>query len=162
MRQADFAAVGFHVGHELVQVFGRELVARHDHHGAAGGPANRLKIVHRVVRQAFVHGHIGGVADVDHQQGVAIGFGAGHFGRANRARGASGVVHHDLLAQVLLHGPGKQARDGVTRAACSIGHDHGDGAVGKVLRRNLKSAEGQQQGQAGANETNAHESLLFL
>ena len=142
MREADFVAIGFHVGHKLVQVFGREFVARHDHHGAAGGPANRLEIVHRVVGQTFVHGHVGGVADVDHQQGVSIGFGAGHFGRANRTRGPCRVVHHDLLTQVLLHGPGKQARDGVTGAACGVGHDHGDGAVGKVLRNSLKGGCG--------------------
>ena len=162
MGQADFRAIGFDVVDKLLQVFGRKFVARGNQHRATGGAANGLEIVHRVVRQAFVHRRVGGMAHMDHQQGVAIGLGAGHFGGTDRARCTCGVVHHNLLAQVLLHGARKHAGDGVTRATCGIRHDHGQGAVGEVLRPSLTGRGHQQNGQAAANKTKGHVDLRVI
>ena len=83
MRQADLGRIGFNVSHKLIQVLGRKVVARHDHHGATGGTPHRLEIVHRVIGKAFVHGLVGCMADVDHQQGVTIRLGTGYLGCTN-------------------------------------------------------------------------------
>ena len=85
MGQADFLLIGLEVADKLVEIFGWEFISGHNHHGATGGRADGVKVVYRVVSQVFKHGQIGGMAHMDHEQAVAIGFGTGHFGSANSA-----------------------------------------------------------------------------
>ena len=62
-----------------------------------------------------------------------------------RAAGAADVLDHQRLAERLAHLLGDDARDHVARAAGRERHDHGDGAVGIVLRRGATPATAQQR-----------------
>ena len=65
--------------------------------------------------------------DRRHQDGVAVGLGPGHRGRADVAAGPAAVLDHDLLAQVPGHPRGDETRHEVGRAAGRERHDERDG-----------------------------------
>ena len=138
MCKADFLLIRFEVAYKFIQIFGGKFVSSHNDHGAAGGGANGLKIVHWVITEIFVHRQIGGVAHVNHEQCVAVWPGAGHLGGTNGTGGTCCVVHQNLLAQYFLHGACKQPCNGIARPARSVGHDHGDGFIGVILRLQLR------------------------
>ena len=131
---AEFAVIRLDVSQKLFSVFGWEILAGDQHHRPFSGAANRLEIINRVIRKILDHHLIGGMADVDHQQCVAVRFGARNFGRANAAGSTSRVVDHNLLAEYLLHGSRKDSGNDVPRPASGVRHDHGDRAGRKVLR----------------------------
>ena len=69
-------------------------------------------------------------ADLMQQDGVAVGRGARDAGRADHAAGAADVLDDDLLAEIVRHGVGEDARDRVGRPARWERHDQRNGPVG--------------------------------
>ena len=70
------------------------------------------------------------------QQGVAIGFCAGHHLRANVAGGTGLVVDHHLLAQTLRELFCNQATAGIRHASGRERHDQSNG-LGRVVALRL-------------------------
>ena len=68
-----------------------------------------------------VHAHDGGL----HQQGVAIGLGFGHIGRADIATGARLVFDHHRLPEQGRQLGLQDAHGNVGAAARGVGHDDG-------------------------------------
>lgn len=144
MRRVHLLGVGLHVGHELVQVLGREILARQDQDRRACEQRDRLEILLGMIGELRIERHRGGVrAHVPGDQRIAV------IGRARGARGRGGaagadhVLDDDALSERLRHVSGDDARDDVGRTACRKRHDHGDAAcrVGLSLRRRGEDAQ---------------------
>ena len=123
---ADLAGIGLHPGDQLLQVRGREILARGDHQRVARQQRDRLEIAAQIIGQRIDRAVDDVRAVVAVAQRIAVGrrlhraFDAGH------ARLAGDILDHDRLAERLAHALGERAREAVRRTAGEIGHDHRD------------------------------------
>ena len=117
-----------------------------DGHRHFGDEADIFEGVQRVVGELAVERGAGRHADVVEQQRVAVRLGAGDAAGAQRAAGAADILDDDLLAEILGHGFGDQARDRVGRAAGRERHDDGDRAVGIGLGGSRKRGRRECRG----------------
>jgi hypothetical protein len=74
------------------------------------------------------------VADVDHEQRVAVRLRARDLGRADRAAGTRGVLDDDLLLERVGHALRDEPGERVAGTAGGVRHDERHGLGGKVLR----------------------------
>jgi hypothetical protein len=148
--------IGLHVGLELLEGLGRQVLLGDQHHRVGAAEANRLEILLAVVGQRLVE------RDVDRErahmgeaQRVSIGSGARDLGDADRAAGAADILNDHLLAQRLAHALAEDARQGVGGAAGRERHDHGDRLVriGLSHRRkgHYRKAARRRRGKQGAS-----------
>jgi len=92
--------------------------------------------------QMGIERRIGGVAEMHHQQGVAVGHSTGNPGRSKRAAGAGQVLDEELSAENLVDSLRRDACDHVTRTARRVGHHHHHrSAAGIVLRHRIRGEE---------------------
>ena len=80
------------------------------------------------------------------EQRVAIRIGAGDAAGAKRSAGAADILDDDLLAEILGHGFGDEAGDGIGRAAGREGNDDGDRAIGIALCAGAGCGERERRG----------------
>jgi hypothetical protein len=91
------------------------------------------------------------VVDREHQR-VAVGCGAFHFAGRDRAAGAGFVLHHPLLAGLLLHVLAVQAREDVGLAAGGVAHHHADRFARPSLSACLQCEQRQRGHGAGVGQ----------
>jgi hypothetical protein len=106
------------------------------HEGDGGQHADRFEVLQRI------EGHLGIQAAVGRQragrayaQGVAVGRRLGDDRQADVAARARAVVHHHLLAELLVEPRDQHAHDRVGTAAGREGHHHADRLFREVGRR---------------------------
>ena len=87
------------------------------------------EVLQGVVGQRLVQRRVGRVADVGHEQGVAVGRGLGDDVGADDAARAAAVLDHHGLAEVFGERRHDAARDDVGAAAGRGGDDEADGFV---------------------------------
>ncbi len=75
------------------------------------------------------------------QQGVSVVWRCRDLSSAQRAAGATHILHHHLLAQILAHRRRDKTGHRVGRAAGRERHHDGDGLGRIVLRHNGNGAE---------------------
>ena len=130
---AKRAGFGFRQVNQFVQRVGGHRCVRGDELRRGAHDAHRREILHRIVRQFGIERGVDrGLADIGHQQRVAVGVGARHqFAGADAAR-AGAVVDDELLFQCFGQARGDQPRHGVGQAARGVGDDdaHRFGGVG--------------------------------
>ena len=145
-----FVWVGAGLRGELLHRVGRVVGVDQQLQGRVADPGNGRKIV-GPVGQAVAHGmvknHRPGRA---HHQGVAVGLGLGHKGRAHHRAHAGPVFHHHGLAnqggQFFSHDAGSE----VHPAAGGVAHHNGHGFVGPGLgQHRLRHGGGQHSGSGG-------------
>ena len=126
---------GLRIGGEIGERLHRQRRIDHQDERHAGDQRDRHQIPGRIIGQVLVDAdidrHRGRGAD---QDGVAVGRGARHVGRADHGGGAEPLLDHERLPQLLLEPVRQRARDRVGVAAGGIGQDDGDGSVGIGLR----------------------------
>jgi hypothetical protein len=110
-------------GHQGAQVGPGRVAVHREHHRREGRHGHRAEGRFVIEGQALEQVRQHGVGVVHRQQGVAVGRGARHLGRADRARGARLVLHHHWPAQRLRELGGEAARDRVCCAAGCPGDD---------------------------------------
>ena len=93
--------VGLCVGHEFLEVVGREILSDDQQFRIFGGQPNRFKILLRIVGEVRVERRrqrIG--AEVSRQNRISIRRRTGGADRPRRSAGAYDILHHEFLAQV--------------------------------------------------------------
>jgi hypothetical protein len=132
---------------QLGEGFGREILLCHESRGILDHQADWLEVGDGIVFEIGIERRIGGVADMDHEQGVAVRRRARHLGAPDGAARSSDVLHDDLLLQRGRHALRDEAGDRVTGAACRVRHDHRHRPRRKVLGERGR----RRQGKAGRN-----------
>jgi hypothetical protein len=153
-------------------VLGRHRRVADDHERNGRQHAHRLEVLLRVEGHLRVQAAVGGQrAGGTHAQRVAVARrGLGHHRQADVAAGAGPVVHHHLLAQLLVQARHQHAHHGVGAAPGREGDDHADGfgGVGRGLRMDGQRGHRAQRecerkaGHRKAAGNNVHGSLLML
>ena len=106
---------------------------------------DRNEIVQRVVGQTLVQGDGRALRGRQQQDGVAVRIGLGGRGGSDRPSGASAVLDHEGLADLLRHLIEHDARNGIGGVACAHRADGHDRAVGPILRQRGRR-EGNKNG----------------
>ena len=141
-----------HVGHELGEVLGRQVLLDDEHHGIGAAEADRIEVLQAVVGQRFVERDVDRQrAHVGEQQRVAVRRGLGGLVDTDRAAGAADIFDDELVAERLAHALPQHAGQRIGRAARGERHDHGDGLAGIGLRHGAG-----WQGEAGGQGRHQH------
>ena len=150
MRLADPGAGVLRLGDELLEVGGREILARHDQDRRAGRQADRLEVLGRVVFEVGIErGRRAVRAHVPHHDRVAVRLRLRAARDAGGAAGAGDVLDDELLAERLREVFADDAGDDVGRSAGGERHDDGDRTGRVVLRK------GGRRGRAPAPQQDA-------
>ena len=157
--QGELVLLLAQVGDQLLRVAGRQVGAGDHGHRHVGDPADRGEGGGRVVGQLAVERAAGGLADMVHQDGVAVGVGLGDAGGAQGTAGAADILDDHLLAQGLGHRLGDQAADRVGGAAGGERDDHGDRPLG-IVGPGEADAAGEQN--RGEQKGSAHDTSSVL
>jgi hypothetical protein len=123
------------IGYELLEILGREILARHHHRRRVRGETNRRKIPGRVVFQIGVERRCRNVrAHTGGKQRIAVMFGGGCTRGTNRAASAADIFDDDILTEYLAHAVSHDTRNDVARTARRIRNNHGDWMSRIILR----------------------------
>ncbi|MNT15283.1 hypothetical protein D3C72_1503300 [compost metagenome] len=128
--QVDLVAVFLGVLDERRHAIGRQVLAAKQGHRHVGHLADIGEVRQRIERQLAVQRGRGRHAVVVDQEGVAVGRGARHVLRGQRAARAGAIFDHDTLPQRLGHGRAQAARDHIGRPAGRERHHQRNGVVG--------------------------------
>ena len=159
--EGELAGVGLGGLDEFLDVLCRQLAAGRNHHGQVGHQRHGREVAAGVVGQLGIEAVVDGMGGQHHEHGVAIGPGARHVLRGQRAACAGLVLQHHGLAQLLLQLHGQRAAQQVGTAAGWIGNDQlyglgrpGLGSMGEMGGRGQQGAGRQCQAgqQAAARE----------
>ena len=127
--------VSLRVCYELLQIVGREIVARDQHQGLICNEGHRREIGHGVVKRFLVERLVLGVcSNIAEDELVPIGHRLRHAVRACHAAGAGDVFDNNRLMELAAQPVGDDASDGVGRSARGKGRHHGHRTIRPILR----------------------------
>ena len=135
MRNLGVLSGRVHPLHQLADSAGRQVGARRDRRGRHVDQAHAGEIALGIERQVGIERHPGRQRHLMQQHRVAVRRRTGRAARRDHAAGPADVLDYDLLPERRRHGVLHDAGDRVGRAARRKRHDHGDRAVGIILRR---------------------------
>ena len=143
---------------QLLEVFDRQVGVDHDHVAAAAADAgDRRDVVERIDRRLEHQQLVGNRGSGEaHQQGIAVGRGAGDFCGGDHAGGAGFVVDHDIGAELLAEPLGHKSAEDVGAAAGAAWNDQADrfagrpGGLGAGCGSGQCGAKGTQRSQHAA------------
>ncbi len=144
--QADALRLGLGAGQVVAQRVQARGGVDHQHlridHGLDDGREGLLRVVGQLGEQQAVEREALALL----QQGVAVGRGLGHLGRADGAAGPGHVLHHHRLAPQRGQLVGQRARELVGAAPGRHGHDDAHRLVRKAVGRGQGRRRVQGQG----------------
>jgi hypothetical protein len=147
-----------HVGERL----GRERRVRQEGDRHRGDQADRREVLARIEIGVGVQARIDrDRAGMGEHQRVAVGRGPDHRTRADQAGAAGAIVDDHLLADHAGKLLGHHPRQHIDAAAGRIGHHHGDGAGGIILRQGA-AADGEHGAGNHRDERQPHHDLPFF
>ena len=162
MRLFHAVAVLLEVGHELLEILGREILSRNDHRRCVRRQPDWREVLGRVVFQIgvkcggrHVRPHAGG------KQRVAIVLRTRRTRGTDCTAGTTDVFDHDVLAERPAHSVSHDPRNHVARAAGRIRNDHRDRARRIILRGGGQTSHHQSGDAEQAVANCLHEFLHF-
>jgi hypothetical protein len=163
MGHAQLVDVGFHIGDELLEVFGRKVFPRQNQDRRARHQPDGRKIRIRLVRKVRVERDRGGVGShMAHLYRVAIGIGARRPGRGGRAVGSHHILDDDRLTERACHMIADDASNQVGRPAGGKRHDQRDRVSGIVGLRRSDTRGKAERGDGGNGQDTTHGRFLFF
>jgi len=133
--------VGFRVSDELLQIVGRQFVARDQQQRLLDHQRDRREVGRGVVERSFIERLIlGEGVDAAEHELIAVGRRLGDTRDAGHAAGTADVLDDHLLAQHLRQARAENSRHGVGGAARRERHHHRDRPGRPVLRRRTVQA----------------------
>ena len=134
-RLAGFGALD-HLGHHLLRVVRREMLAGHNRHGRQGHALDQAKVFSLVLHS--LHGQRGQDQFIGRalEQVMAVCGCVQHFLSSNSTACATQVFDDDRLFEFGGQRHVDLAGNQVRQTTCRIRHHQGHGSVGKILRLN--------------------------
>jgi hypothetical protein len=114
-RHVDLVRIGFGIGDELGDRFGRDRLVDHHDPGQAHGAGDGRDVMEKIEIQMLVERRVGGGRGRDGQQRVSVGRRIHHVFGGDVGGGARAILDHEILAEPLRQRLRDQARGDVGR-----------------------------------------------